>query len=141
SMGGATVLMASGLDLPSNVRGILADCPFSSPKDIINKVCKDMGLPANAVYPFIRLGAKVFAGFDLEDATAIRAMQSSNIPVTIIHGEDDRFVPCAMGREIARAYPETVRFHSFPDAGHGISYMQDKERYRAIIRDFVKEVI
>ncbi len=35
SMGAATVLMVSALDLPENVRGIIADCPYTSAKDII----------------------------------------------------------------------------------------------------------
>ena len=141
SMGGATVLMSAGLDLPGNVRGILADCPFSSAKDIIKKVCRDMHLPADIAYPLIRLGARVFAGFDPDETTAVDALKGSNIPVAIIHGEDDRFVPCEMGRAIADAHPQTVRFYPFPDAGHGISYMQDKERYRAIIRAFTREVL
>ena len=38
SMGGATVLMASDIGLPENVVGILADCPYSSPKAIL---CRD----------------------------------------------------------------------------------------------------
>lgn len=38
SMGAATVLMASELDLPDNVKGIIADCPYSSPKEIICKL-------------------------------------------------------------------------------------------------------
>ena len=141
SMGGATVLMSAGLNLPENVRGILADCPFSSPKDIIKKVCGDMHLPANIVYPLIRLGARLYAGFDPDKATAAEAVKGAKMPVAIIHGEDDRFVPCAMGREIADANPEYVRFYPFPEAGHGISYMQDKARYRAIIRDFTKEAV
>lgn len=138
SMGGATVLASAGLDIPENVCGILADCPFSSPKAIIKKVCRDMRLPADIAYPLIRLGARVFAGFDPNEITSVDALKGSNIPVTLIHGGDDRFVPCEMSAEIARANPETVRFHAFPDAGHGISYMQDKERYRAVIREFVK---
>ena len=36
SMGATTVLMASGLNLPDNVKGIVADCPFSSPEAIIS---------------------------------------------------------------------------------------------------------
>ena len=40
SMGGGTVLMASGQRLPRNVKGIVADCPFNSPKDIIKHVCR-----------------------------------------------------------------------------------------------------
>ncbi len=138
SMGGATVLMSAGLGLPGNVCGILADCPFSSPKAIIKKVCRDMRLPAGLAYPLIRLGARLFAGFDPDTATAVDALKGSRIPVTLIHGEDDRFVPCEMSEEIARANPDTVRFYPFPEAGHGISYMQDKERYRAVIREFVK---
>ena len=138
SMGGATVLLSAGLNLPQNVRGILADCPFSSPKDIIKKVCGDMHLPAGIVYPLIRLGAKLFAGFDPNGATAAEAVKHAKMPVALIHGGDDRFVPCEMSREIANARPECVQLHIFEGAGHGISYMQDKERYRAIIREFAK---
>ena len=64
SMGAATVLMASELKLPENVVGIVADCPYSSPKDIIKKVMRDMRLPSGIFYPFVRLGALLFGGFD-----------------------------------------------------------------------------
>ena len=52
-------------------------------------------------------------------------------PVLFLHGEDDRFVPCAMGREnyaCCRAADKTLL--TFPAAGHGMSYMADRERYR-----------
>ena len=42
SMGAATVLMAAGHPLPENVLGVLADCSYSSPKEIIQKVIGDM---------------------------------------------------------------------------------------------------
>ena len=53
SMGAATVLMAAQLPLPKDVVGILADCPYSSPKDIIKKVCADRNIPAKLTYPFV----------------------------------------------------------------------------------------
>lgn len=40
-MGCATTLMAAGLDLPDNVKGIIADCGFTSPWDIIRHVAKE----------------------------------------------------------------------------------------------------
>lgn len=141
SMGGATVLMASGMNLPANVRGIAADSPFSSARDIICKVCRDLHLPAGAVYPFIRLGARIFARFDPDAHTARDAVRDAKLPIMIIHGEDDRFVPCEMGREIARSNPKNVRFYSFPRAGHGISYMQDMPRYHALVRAFTGRVL
>ncbi|MBR5127514.1 MAG: alpha/beta hydrolase, partial [Roseburia sp.] len=46
SMGAATVLMATDQPLPSNVKGIIADCPYSAPEAIIKKVCRvEMHLP------------------------------------------------------------------------------------------------
>jgi len=66
SMGASTVLMASELeDLPSNVKGIIADCPFSSPVKIIQKVCADKKYPVRLTWPFIVLAAKLFGRFDI----------------------------------------------------------------------------
>ena len=45
SMGASTVLMAAGSPLPKQVKGVLADCGFSSAKAIICKVIRQMKLP------------------------------------------------------------------------------------------------
>lgn len=140
SMGGATVLMAMGLDLPKNVRGVIADCPYSSAKEIIQKVSADLHLPPKLAYPFVKWAARLFAKFDPEQTTAKEAAAKSALPAIILHGEDDRFVPCAMGREIAEANASHVRFYSFPQAGHGVSYLQDEARYRAVVSAFLREV-
>ena len=57
SMGAATVLMASELELPSNVIGIIADCGYTSPGAIVRKVSRDVRIPAWVSYPFLVLGA------------------------------------------------------------------------------------
>lgn len=141
SMGAATVLMASELDLPENVVGIMADCPYSSPKEIIKKVCKDtMHLPANLLYPFIWLGAKLFAGFDLEESSPVAAVQKSRIPILIMHGEGDDFVPCDMSRKIQAANPEKVTLVTVPDAGHGLAYMVNPPIYEKAAIAFLQKV-
>ena len=138
SMGAATVLMAAELDLPENVIGIIADCPYSSPKEIITKVCCDMRLPANLVYPFVKLSAKLYGHFDLEAADAAEAVCHAKVPVLLIHGEDDRFVPCSMSKKIYDAAKSSnadadIIFETFPEAGHGISFMTDAKRYGEIL--------
>lgn len=137
SMGAATVLMAAGLELPENVKHIVADCPYSSPAGIIKKVCRDLRLPVGLVYPFIRAGALIFGRFDLEAVTAEQAVKSAKVPILLIHGEDDRFVPCEMSEEIRRANPELICRHTFPGAAHGISYVVDKPRYQTLAKDFL----
>ena len=130
------MLMASGLELPGNVRCIIADCPFSTPEAIIRKACVDMGLPQRFVYPFISLGARIFGGFDLTEGNTSEAVKRAKLPILIIHGEEDRFVPCEMSREICASNPQ-VELVTFPKAGHGLSFVTDRLRYEAVIRDFL----
>lgn len=139
SMGAATVLMASEFDLPANVRGIIADCPYSSPPEIIKKVCSQKISPA-IVYPSIKLGAKLFGKFNLEEASATEAVKKAKVPILLLHGEDDRFVPCDMSKKIAESN-DKITLVTFPGAGHGISYIIDPERYENAIREFVAATV
>jgi len=140
SMGGATVLMAADIGLPANVRGIIADSPYSSPYEIIRKVCGDMKYPPTLAMPFIRAAARLFGGFSLTERTAAESVKNASVPIMIIHGEDDRFVPCSMSADIQAANP-AIRRYTFPGAGHGISYMKDTPRYHRLVRDFCAEVL
>ena len=138
SMGSATVLMASDLELPKNVKGIVTDCPFSSPFDIINTVCqRDVGISPKLAYPFLMLGARLFAGINLKSVTATNCVKNATVPILIIHGEDDRFVPREMSREIYNANPQLVKLETFAGAGHGLSFMKNTERYEKLLGEFL----
>ena len=142
SMGAATVLLASALPLPENVRGVIADASYTSPEEIIRKVCReDMHLPDGAAWPVLRAGAKVFGKFDPCAADVREAVKETRLPILLFHGEDDRFVPCEMGRQIAAANPEKISFHTFPGAGHGLSMLVDEERYTRLVREFLDRVL
>ena len=142
SMGAATVLMASELELPANVRGIIADCPYFSPEAIIRKVCReDMHLPPALVMPFIRLVARLFGHFDLKESSAVQAVGNTTIPILLLHGEDDRFVPCDMSRDIFDACTGDKTRITFQGAGHGLSYIVDTERYSEAVSRFVDQCL
>lgn len=141
SMGAATVLMASSMaELPNQVRGIIADCGYSSPKDIIIKVAKDdMHLPGKLFFPLIKLGAKIFGGFDLTEASAIEAVKTNTRPLLIMHGSGDTFVPHEMSEAIFEAATnEDKRLVIFEGAGHGVSYMKDRDRYIGEMESFLE---
>ena len=141
SMGGATVLMASGMDLPENVKGIIADCPYSAPLEIITEVGKQSGYPMKLLTPFLILGAKIFGGFDLKEFTAAESVKNSKIPMLIIHGEDDTFVPPDMSLAIQNNNRAIIQRQTFPGAYHCLSYIVDTPRYESIVMDFMKEVL
>lgn len=69
SMGASTVLMASNLPLPPQVKGIIADCPYDSPRGITGELRDQFTIRLAFLYPLVRLGAKLFYGFDPEEAS------------------------------------------------------------------------
>lgn len=134
SMGGATVLEASGLELPENVKCIIADCPFSSAEEIIESECKKTKLPPVLAMPMIKLGARIFGKLKLSGG-AEEAVKNAKVPILIMHGEKDSFVPCEMSRKIKAANPRMVTLETFADAAHGMSYMLEPERYEKLTKE------
>ena len=141
SMGAASVLMASGLALPENVKGIIADCPYVKASDIIVEVGKGMGFPAWFTLPFSRLGARIFGGFDLHETDAVKSVRQAKVPILIIHGETDTLVPPEMSELAREVNPALVRRVTFPGAGHAMSYLVDTERYWEVATAFMNEVL
>ncbi|MBR5746777.1 MAG: alpha/beta hydrolase [Clostridia bacterium] len=139
SMGAATVLMASELDLPEQVCAVIADCPYSDQVEIIKKVGAERGFPAEPAIMLNKLAAKVWGGFTLEGRTALDAVAHTKIPVLLLHGDDDRFVPCDMSRALDSACASEHELHVFPGAGHGLCYMSDTPRYCEIVNSFLKK--
>ena len=136
SMGASTVLMASGKALPRNVIGVLADCGFHSPKEIILSVAKSMHLPAHVLYPFVKLGAKLFGRFDLEEYTPLEAMKTCSVPVIFFHGMTDDYVPCYMSRINYDACRTRKKLVCIPGAGHGLAYPVAPREYLREVADF-----
>ena len=138
SMGAATVLMAAGSALPENVIGVLADCGYSSPKAIIKKVIRQIGLPADLAYPFVKLGARLYGGFDIEALSPLGAMEKCTVPVIFFHGETDDFVPCEMSTENYDACVSKKKLVTMANAGHGLCYPIEPDRYLKELGDFFR---
>ena len=140
SMGAAMVMMAAGLELPGNVKGIIADCGYNSPKEILIQVMTDVGYPKWPTYPLIRLGGRIFGGFDVEGASAETAMARCTVPVLFIHGDEDRFVPCWMSQRDYDACAAPKKMVIVPGAPHAISYVVAPDTYRAAVRGFLQDI-
>lgn len=136
SMGASTVMMAAGHPLPDNVIGVLADCGFTSARDIIQEVIRQMKLPPKLSYPFVKLGARLFGHFDLDECSSREALKRATVPVIFFHGEDDDFVPCYMSRENFEACASRKQLVTIPGAAHGLSYPVDPEKYLDALREF-----
>lgn len=129
SMGAATVMTAAGCDLPPQVVGVVADCGYTSAKDIICKVIRQMGLPDKLLYPFVRLGGLLYGGFDVEETSPIDGMKKCRIPVFFAHGDADDYVPYEMSVRNYEACTVRKVLFTVPGAGHGLSYIIDPDGY------------
>jgi pimeloyl-ACP methyl ester carboxylesterase len=136
SMGAATVMMASAMELPPNVVGTVADCGYTSAKEIIKKVIRDMHLPDNLLYPFVRLGARLFGGFDPDANSPIASMPNCRVPVIFFHGDTDAFVPMSMSEENFAACAAPKHLVITPGAGHGLCFPVDVDTYVKEIETF-----
>ena len=141
SIGAATAMKAGGMEVQDNVVGILADCGYTSAKEISAKVIRQVHLPVKLLYPLIKLGARTYGGFDLEEASPKEAMRHCRVPVSFIHEENDRFVPCEMSRENDEAVTAPKRLLTVPDAGHGLSILVDREAYLGALEEFLENCI
>ena len=140
SMGATTVLMASNLDLPKNVRGIIADCGFTSATDIIKKVAKQaFKINATPIIPILNLMCKILGNFSLYETTAVKALSESDIPVFFIHGRCDGFVPCEMSEISYRAARAEKHICIVDNADHGLSFLVDSDNIKKQISEFVNQ--
>ena len=130
SMGAATVIMTAGEKLPENVKFVLADCGYSSAKEIISKVIDEMKLPSKLLYPFVRLGGRIFGGFDLEETSPIEASKNMTVPIVFVHGDTDDFVPFEMSERMYNVCTQDKKaLIRIPNAGHGLAYPVARETY------------
>ena len=138
SMGATTVLMAAGGPLPENVRGIMADCGFSSPWEILAAVAKRRAhLPAFPLLYLVNFWCRLLAGFDGKEASTVQAMSRNRLPVFLAHGQADDFVPWTMTQAAYDAAPCEKELLLVPGAGHGRSYLVDRERYLQMLENFL----
>ena len=141
SMGAATVLTAAGRGLPDNVLGIGADCGYSSPKEIIKSVIKGMKLPVGISYQLVKLGARIYGGFNLEETAPVEAVKKAKVPILFIHGVADDFVPCDMTHKNYEACVSDKQLVLVENAGHGMSYYVDMEKVENGVYAFLDKIM
>lgn len=142
SMGGATVLMTSGLKLPPQVKGILSDCAFTSPKEVFTHVLKTMyHLPA---FPMLNIADrvnKIKAGYGLDECNAAREVRKAKVPMLLIHGDKDTFVPCEMCGRIYENCASPKQKLIVEGAGHAESYFKATDAYEKAMDSFIGGII
>ena len=142
SMGAATVLMASNLKLPDQVKGIAADCGYTEPKEAIRQNARHHHCPGGLAVVMGRLGARMIGRFDPFSYSALQALKTTDLPVLFLHGDADWIVPFSMSEENYAACASTVKeLYRVPGAPHALAYYYDTEGYTKAVRRFLADCI
>lgn len=142
SMGSATVMYMAGEKLPDNVAGIIADCGFTSPGEIIGKVFRDVThLPPKPWIWSAELFARRLGGFSLWEKDACKTLAKNTLPILIVHGTADDFVPCEMGKRAYEACAGDKTLLLAEGAGHAKSFLVEQERYTALIHQLLDKTL
>lgn len=140
SMGASTVLYLADRNLPSNVKCIIADCGFTSPKAILDVVYRSVvQIPSGLSLWAANLFAHLFANFDLNQKDTRESLKTARIPVLMIHGLDDDFVPSYMTQQGFDACTGDKDLLLVEKAGHGTSFLVDKEAYTKKVISFLEK--
>jgi fermentation-respiration switch protein FrsA (DUF1100 family) len=142
SMGGATVMMTAGEELPSNVKVIVEDCGYSSVSDVFTYQLDDLfGLPEFPVMNAANTVTKLRARYSLYEASAAKQIAKSNTPILFIHGDKDTFVPFEMLDEVYEAAKTPKEKLVINGAGHGEAEAVGSKVYWSTLWNFVNQYI
>ena len=131
--------MASELPMPESVKGIVADCGFDTPSAIIKETARRRKMPAELSGWFVGLGARIFGGFRMDEASALDSVTRARLPILLVHGEADEIVPFEMVYAIKESCASPVEILTVPGAAHGISWYVDMPTYQEALIRFMEE--
>lgn len=138
SMGGATVMMASGEKLPANVKAIVEDCGYSSVKDEFSYQLKQIfGLPSFPILNAASIVTWIRANYMLGEGDAIGQLKKTETPILFIHGTADTFVPFEMLDRVYEAAASDKEKFIVEGAGHGLSRVVAGRAYWEKVQQFI----
>ena len=140
SMGGATTMMMSAMELPKGIKDIrfIDDCGYTSVWDeFAGELKNQFGLSEFPLMFTTSLLCKLHYGWSFGEASAINEVGKCHHPMLFIHGGNDTFVPTEMVRRLYEAKPGKKQLWIAEGAEHAASYWKHREEYVKRVKEFL----
>ncbi len=143
SMGSATVCMMTGRnDLPENVRFTVADCGFTTAKDLFAFKMKGLGIPDFGLLKGVNFAHRLNHGFDFREVAPIESVIYAKVPMLFVHGKEDNLVPSYMAKELfdncGSEYKDILIVEG---ADHAQAHVDGKQEYEDKIDEFIEKFV
>lgn len=142
SMGGATVLMASGEieKDDTQVKCIIADCPFYSAYEIITHVLwKYFKIYPQPIIHFVKFWCRFLADFNMNSPSCAEQAKKSSLPFLLFHGKEDKFVPTECSVKLANELSDKAKLVLIEKAEHAEAIYYDRELYKKELLEFLEK--
>jgi fermentation-respiration switch protein FrsA (DUF1100 family) len=148
-MGGAIVLqMLSRSCLADRVRAVILDAPVIDWRDVLdhharlNRVPASLGRLSQAVleHPHARRLVGVETPLSLSRLDWVERAAELELPMLLMHSDDDDYVPSGPSRRLALARPDLVTFLSVPGAQHTQEWNVDPEAWETAVARFLLDL-
>lgn len=142
SMGGATVMMTSGEELPSNVKAIVEDCGYTSVWEMFEaQLYERFGLPSFPILNAAKAVTQIRAKYDISEASALEQVKKSVTPILFTHGGNDNYVPTEMIYRLYDAATCEKDMLIIDGADHGAAPDVDPKTYYEKVFSFLRKYV
>lgn len=140
SMGAATVLMMSSKVSPNDVKGIIADCSYTSAyNEFAYQAKASFHIPAFPIIDICNLYCKALCKYSFKDASPINSVKKAKVPILFIHGKADDFVPFYMEKQLYDACTSEKEYIEVENAVHARSYYTNPKQYETAMNNFINK--
>ncbi len=140
SMGAATTMMVSGEKIPEYVKCFVEDCGYTSAWDEFKmKLKSEYNLSEFPMLYVTDWLCRLEFGWGFKEASALKQIQKTTLPMLFIHGDKDNFVPTSMVYDLYKAKKNNKELWIVPGAKHALSYKNNPENYILRVKNFVSK--
>jgi len=143
SMGAATALiMAGSPEASGHIRAVVSDSAYTEAYEMFgDKMTEWFHLPAAPFVDSACLMLRLRGGYNLRDASPLRAVAESKVPTLFIHGDEDRMIDVGMSYELFEAASCEKELFIVEGAGHAQAQDKDPDEYYGRIDAFLKRFL
>lgn len=140
SMGAATVICASADEnLPENVKFAVADCSYTTMRELTKTIFKRYALVPNWVIIGIGEGfARRVGKFSFHKGGPLECVKKAKIPILFLHGDKDTFIPHKMADELYANCASPSKLIKIKGAGHAMCFCEDRITCQNAVEDTIE---
>lgn len=139
SMGAATCMMATGLDIPDNVKFMLLDSGFTHVKKTFTNTRRSKGL--KIFYPGLNVVTYSQHKFIFGQVRPIKYMRRNTIPFLIVQGDQDTAVPVSMAKRLYNVSPANQKnLLLIKGSKHALGFYDDWDTCEQAVYENAKDI-